>query len=112
VAHIVDTTEGYFKAPIWVRSPRSSTPLVNSWTTAFHPFTIGIHVSGNNGGDFRVSLSSEGMTYEPGEIESLHAYIEFDAGSMALTAFGRGNFGTVRGDGDLAEKYLNLFFRI
>lgn len=76
------------------------------------PFTVGIRVSGHNGGDYRVTVSSEGMTYEPGEIESLPAYIEFDAGSMVLTAFGRGNFGTVRGDMDLAEKYLNLFFRI
>jgi uncharacterized protein (TIGR03083 family) len=76
------------------------------------PFTIGIRVSGRNAGDYRVSVSDQGMTYEPGEIESLPAYIEFDAGSMVLTAFGRGNFGTVRGDLDLAERYLNLFFRI
>jgi uncharacterized protein (TIGR03083 family) len=76
------------------------------------PFTIGIRVGGRNAGDYRVSVSKEGMTYEPGEIESLPAYIEFDAGSMVLTAFGRGNFGTVRGDQALAEKYLNLFFRI
>jgi len=57
-------------------------------------------------------VSDQGLTYEPGEIESLPAYIEFDAGSLVLTAFGRGNFGTVRGDLDLAERYLNSFFRI
>ena len=76
------------------------------------PFTIGIRVGGRNGGDYRVSVSSEGLTYEQGEIDSLPAYIEFDAGSFVLTAFGRGNFGTIRGDMDLAERYLNLFFRI
>jgi uncharacterized protein (TIGR03083 family) len=76
------------------------------------PFTIGIRVSGRNAGDYRVSLSDQGLTYEQGEIESLPAYIEFDAGSLVLTAFGRGNFGTVRGDFELAERYLNLFFRI
>jgi uncharacterized protein (TIGR03083 family) len=76
------------------------------------PFTIGIRVGGRNAGDYRVSVSDQGMTYEQGEIESLPAYIEFDAGSMVLTAFGRGNFGTVRGDVELAERYLNLFFRI
>ena len=76
------------------------------------PFTIGIRVSGRNGGDYRVSVSGDGLTYEEGEIESLPAYIEFDAGSLVLTAFGRGNFGTIRGNMDLAEKYLNLFFRI
>jgi hypothetical protein len=52
------------------------------------------------------------LTYEQGEIDDLPAVIEFDAGSLVLTAFGRGNFGTVRGDADLAEQYLNLFFRI
>ncbi len=76
------------------------------------PFTIGIRVSGRNAGDYRVSVSDQGLTYEPGEIESLPAYMEFDAGSLVLTAFGRGNFGTVRGDLELAERYLNLFFRI
>jgi uncharacterized protein (TIGR03083 family) len=76
------------------------------------PFTIGIRVGGRNAGDYRVSVSGEGLSYEPGDIESLPAYLEFDAGSLVLTAFGRGNFGTVRGDMDLAERYLNLFFRI
>jgi uncharacterized protein (TIGR03083 family) len=76
------------------------------------PFTIGIRVTGRNAGDYRVSVSDQGLTYEPGEIDSLPARIEFDAGSLVLTAFGRGNFGTVRGDMDLAERYLNLFFRI
>jgi uncharacterized protein (TIGR03083 family) len=76
------------------------------------PFTIGIRVTGRNAGDYRVSVNSEGLSYEPGDIESLPAYMEFDAGSLVLTAFGRGNFGTVRGDMDLAERYLNLFFRI
>jgi uncharacterized protein (TIGR03083 family) len=76
------------------------------------PFTIGIRVSGRNAGDYRVSVSDQGLTYEPGEIESLPAYIEFDAGSMVLCAFGRCNTGTVRGDMDLAERYLNCFFRI
>jgi uncharacterized protein (TIGR03083 family) len=76
-------------------------------------FTIGIRVAtGKNAGDYRVTVGPEGLAYEPGEIESLPAYIEFDAGSLVLTAFGRGNFGTIRGDMALGEKYLNLFFRI
>jgi uncharacterized protein (TIGR03083 family) len=73
---------------------------------------IGIRVTGRNAGDYRVSVSDQGLTYEPGEIDTLPALIEFDAGSMVLTAFGRGNFGTVRGDFAAAERYLNLFFRI
>ena len=76
------------------------------------PFTIGIRVTGRNAGDYRVSVSDQGLSYEPGEIDNLPALIEFDAGSLVLTAFGRSNSGTVRGDMDVAERYLNLFFRI
>ena len=52
------------------------------------------------------------MSYEPGDIESLPAFIEFDAGSLVLTTFGRINAGTVRGDTALAERFLSSFFRI
>ena len=50
-------------------------------------------------------------------LSAMHAispqtYIEFDAGSMVLATYGRANSGTVRGDRDLAERYLNLFFKI
>ena len=76
------------------------------------PFTIGIRVTGRNAGDYRVTVSSEGLAYEPGEIDSLPARIEFDAGSLVLTAFGRSNSGTIRGDRALADRYLNQFFRI
>jgi uncharacterized protein (TIGR03083 family) len=76
------------------------------------PFTVGIRVTGHNAGDYRVTVTGEGLTYEQGEIDSLPAIIEFDAGSLVLTAFGRSNSGTVRGDRDLAARYLNLFFRI
>jgi hypothetical protein len=76
------------------------------------PGRIGIRVGGRNAGDYRVTVTGDGLTYEPGDIDDLPALIEFDAGSMVLTAFGRGNFGTVRGDFAEAERYLNLFFRI
>ena len=76
------------------------------------PFSIGVRVGGNNAGDYRVDVGESGLAYAPGDIEDLPAYIEFDAGSLVLTAFGRGNFGTVRGDLETAERYLNLFFRI
>jgi len=76
------------------------------------PFRVGIRVGGVNGGDFRVSVDGDGMTYEPGDLADLPAVIEFDAGSMVLTTFGRCNAGTVRGDLAVAERFLNLFFRI
>jgi uncharacterized protein (TIGR03083 family) len=76
------------------------------------PFTIGIRVTGRNAGDYRVSVDQNGLSYELGEIDSLPARIEFDAGSLVLTAFGRINGGTIRGDRALADRYLNLFFRI
>jgi hypothetical protein len=79
--------------------------------TVTEPIEIGIRVSGRNGGDYKVTVNDQGMTYEPGDINDL-TVLEFDAGSLVLTAFGRGNFGTVRGDRQTAERFLNAFFRI
>jgi uncharacterized protein (TIGR03083 family) len=76
------------------------------------PFTIGIRVTGRNGGEYRVSVSEKGMQYEPGSVDELPAVIDFDAASLVLTTFGRSNSGTVRGDLDLADRFLNLFYRI
>jgi uncharacterized protein (TIGR03083 family) len=81
-------------------------------TADLTPFTVGIRVTGRNAGDYRVSVSDQGMAFEPGEIDDLPAVIEFDAGSLVLTTFGRMNAGTVRGDEELADRFLNLFFRI
>jgi hypothetical protein len=76
------------------------------------PFQIGIRVSGRNAGDTRVSVSEQGMSYEAGNIDDLPTILEFDPGSMVLTAFGRVNGGTAWGDPELADRFLNLFFRI
>jgi uncharacterized protein (TIGR03083 family) len=77
------------------------------------PFQIGVRVtSGHNAGDFRVSVSPDGMTYEPGSLDDLPCVLEFDAASLVLTAFGRCNTGTVRGDAAIADRFLNLFHRI
>jgi uncharacterized protein (TIGR03083 family) len=76
------------------------------------PFTIGVTVSGRNAGEYRVSVGAAGMSYEAGPVDDLPAVIDFDAGSLVLTTFGRINGGTVRGDEDLADRFLNLFFRI
>jgi len=76
------------------------------------PFTVGIRVTGRNAGDYRVTVGPDGLGYEQGPLDDLPTVIDFDAASLVLTAFGRINGGTVRGDMDLAERYLNLFFRI
>lgn len=77
------------------------------------PFTIGVRVtSGENAGDTRVHVGPDGLETEPGDTGDLPAVIELDPASLVLTAFGRFNGGSVRGDHQLAERYLNLFFRI
>jgi hypothetical protein len=76
------------------------------------PMQLGVRVSGRNGGDYRVSVDEKGMAYEPGDVSDLPAVLEFDAGSLVLTTFGRSNAGTVRGDPATADRYLNLFFPI
>ncbi len=76
------------------------------------PMQLGVRVSGRNGGDYRVSVDEKGMAYEQGDVSDLPAVLEFDAGSLVLTTFGRSNAGTVRGDPTIADRYLNLFFPI
>ena len=77
------------------------------------PFDIGVRVTtGPNAGDYRISVSPDGMTYEQGATSDLPAVIEFDPGSFVLTAFGRFNGGTIRGDKELADQFLGMFFRI
>lgn len=86
-----------------------STPEVPAGTA---PYTVGISVTGRNAGTQRVTVSPEGVAVEPGDVEDLPAVIDFDAASLVLTAFGRINAGTVRGDRAVAERFLNSFFRI
>jgi len=77
------------------------------------PFDVGIRVtSGHNAGDFRVGIGPDGMSYEQGDVTDLPCVLEFDPGSFVLTAFGRYNAGTIRGDATIGERFLNLFFRI
>jgi len=77
------------------------------------PFHLGIRVtSGHNAGDYQVSISPDGMTYVPGPVDDEPCVLEFDAASLVLTTFGRCNTGSVRGDRVIADRFLNLFFRI
>jgi uncharacterized protein (TIGR03083 family) len=81
--------------------------------SAATPVELGIQItSGPNAGGTLVSVGPDGMDYAPGDLSGAAAVIEFDPGSFVLTAFGRSNAGTVRGDMGVADKYLNLFFRI
>jgi uncharacterized protein (TIGR03083 family) len=82
-------------------------------TSGFAPFTVGVRITtGPNAGDTRITMSPNGMTYEQGDVGDLPTVIEFDPGSFVLTAFGRFNGGTVRGDKALANRFLGMFFRI
>jgi uncharacterized protein (TIGR03083 family) len=77
-----------------------------------NPCELGIRItSGPNAGDTRVTVGPDGMSYAPGDVSDL-TVIEFDPGSFVLTAFGRSNSGTIRGERPIADTYLNLFFRI
>ena len=77
------------------------------------PFQIGIRVlGGHNAGETRISVSAEGLSYEPGSLDDLSCVLEFDAAGLVLRAFGRCNTGTVRGDAAIADRFLNLFHAI
>lgn len=88
------------------------------WQYTTNPLTpedacdIGIRItSGPNAGDTRVSLTEAGFSYAAGDIDDL-TVLEFDPGSFVLTAFGRSNAGSIRGDRAVADRFLNIFFRI
>jgi len=76
------------------------------------PYEVGIRItSGPNAGDTRIALTEDGFSYAPGEVDDV-TVLEFDPGSFVLTAFGRSNSGTIRGDRAVADRFLNTFFRI
>jgi uncharacterized protein (TIGR03083 family) len=75
-------------------------------------YAVGIRVSGRNAQDYLVNVSVDGLSYAQEDVSGLPAVIEFDPGSLILTAFGRVNAGTIRGDRAVADQFLNSFFRI
>jgi uncharacterized protein (TIGR03083 family) len=76
------------------------------------PYTIGVRTTGNNGGDMRADVSSEGVQFSPGDIDDCAAVLEFDPATLVLTGYARMNGGTARGDEALAGKFRDLFFPI
>jgi uncharacterized protein (TIGR03083 family) len=80
--------------------------------TAEDACEIGVRItSGPNAGETRVRIGEAGMEYSAGPVDDL-TVLEFDPGSFVLTAFGRSNAGTIRGERAVADRYLNVFFRI
>jgi uncharacterized protein (TIGR03083 family) len=75
-------------------------------------YAVGVSVSGRNAQDYLVNVTVDGMKYAQEDVSGLPAVIEFDPGSLVLTAFGRVNAGTIRGDRAVADQFLNSFFRI
>jgi uncharacterized protein (TIGR03083 family) len=76
------------------------------------PVSVGIRVSGRNGGTWRVSVTDGGFAYESGPIDDLPAVFDFDPSSLILTAYGRYNGGTTYGDQAVADRYRSLFYAI
>ena len=107
-AHGLDGEAADLLAPfMFILWQSTTTPL------AVEPYALGVRItSGANAGDYRVAVGAEGLGYEAGDVSDLPATLEFDAGSFVLTAFGRVNAGTIRGDRGVADAYLNQFFRL
>lgn len=77
------------------------------------PYEVGIRItSGHNAGDTRLRMADGAMTTEPGKVDDLDTVIEFDPASFVLTAYGRTNAGTFRGERTVLDRFCNLFFRI
>ena len=76
------------------------------------PFEMGVRVTGRSGGDTKLRIGPEGVTFEPADIEGCPAILEFDPGTLILTAYQRMNAGTSRGDPAVIDRFRNLFFKI
>jgi uncharacterized protein (TIGR03083 family) len=81
-------------------------------TSVDSPYAIGIRTTGQNGGDTRFDVSDDGLRFAPGDIDECRAILEFDPATLVLTAYGRINGGTVRGDQQLATSFRSLFVSI
>jgi uncharacterized protein (TIGR03083 family) len=81
-------------------------------TAVDSPYAIGVRTTGQNGGDIRFDVSDKGLQFAPGDIGQCQATLEFDPGTLVLTAYGRINAGTVRGDQHLASSFRSLFVSI
>jgi uncharacterized protein (TIGR03083 family) len=76
------------------------------------PHSIGVRVSGNNGGDTRLDISPEGVQFAPGNVDDCVAILEFDPATFVLTGYARINGGTVRGDLEAAATLREIIFPI
>ena len=81
-------------------------------TSVDSPYAIGVRTTGQNGGDTRFDVSDTGLQFAPGDLDGCQAILEFDPGTLALTAYGRINAGMVRGDQHLASSFRSLFVAI
>jgi uncharacterized protein (TIGR03083 family) len=81
-------------------------------TSVESPYAIGIRTTGRNGGDTRFDVSNTGLRFAPGDLNECQAILEFDPATLVLTAYGRVNGGTVRGDRQLASSFRSLFVSI
>ena len=81
-------------------------------TSVDSPYAIGIRTTGQNGGDTRFDVSDQGLRFAAGDIDECQAILEFDPGTLVLTAYGRVNAGTVRGDRQIASSFRSLFVSI
>jgi uncharacterized protein (TIGR03083 family) len=81
-------------------------------TSVDSPYAIGVRTTGQHGGDIRFDVSDNGLQFAPGDLDECQATLEFDPGTLVLTAYGRINAGTVRGDQHLASSFRSLFVPI
>jgi uncharacterized protein (TIGR03083 family) len=73
------------------------------------PYAIGIVTTGANGGDTRVDVTADGLHIAPGDVRDCRTTLEFDPATLVLSAYGRTNAGTIRGDAQLAGRFRSLF---
>lgn len=73
------------------------------------PFAIGIRTTGRNGGDVRGDVDAAGIRFTDASVDDCRTIVEFDPGTLVLTAYGRVSAGTVHGDPSDGARFLSRF---
>lgn len=88
----------------------TATPVI---TPGAAPMELGVRItSGENAGETKIACGPDGLSCSSESVDGLPAVIDYDPASFVLTAYGRMNAGTIRGDQELAHRFLAGFFRI
>jgi hypothetical protein len=74
--------------------------------------SCGIQITGPHGGNWRLNVKPDGVTFEEGSPEGCPVVLSLDPNEFVLSSFQRIRGGVASGDPELAERFRTIFFKI